>query len=108
MRTKLTDIISTMDQFIGVVRLSDEYIIMDIDTDVDDMPETESTSNEQETTIKEMLIINQQKNELNERAPYRMENVKPFGQFINEINQTTYTTTQSYFGCLDDSDDEEE
>ena len=108
MRTKLTDIISTMEQFIGVVRFSDEYVIMEIDTDVDDIPETESISKEQEVAIKEMLTIQQQKNKLNERAPYIMEYVKPYGQFVNEINQSTYTTTQSYFGCLDDSDDEEE
>ena len=108
MRTKLTDIISTMEQFIGVVRFSDEYVIMEIDTDVDDIPETESISNEQEVAIKEMLTIRQHKNKLNERAPYIMEYVKPLGQFISEINQSTYTTTQSYFGCLDDSDDEEE
>ncbi len=110
MRTKLTDIISTMDQFNGVGNFSDEYVggvIVDIDTATDELPETVSITDEQDATLKEMLAVRQHTNKLNERAPYVMEYVKPFGQFITEINQTTYTKTQSYFGCLDDSDDEE-
>lgn len=103
MRTKLTDIICTMAEYNCCSDSNDELGI-----EIDEVPDTAIIIDDQEATIKEMLIINQQKNKLNERAPYRMENVKPFEQFINEINQTTYTTTQSYFGCLDDSDDEEE
>ncbi len=100
MRTKLTDIISTMDEYNWGGRFCSEYDDGDeveIDTDVDDAPET--------ITIKEMLALNPKPDRLNERAPYVKEYVKSFDQFINEINQSTYTTTQSYFGCLDDSDD---
>lgn len=103
MRTKLTDIISTMDEYNWGGRFSSEYddgAKVDIDTEVDDSPET--------ITIKEMLTEHPEAKKLNERIPYVKEYVKSLDQFVSEFNQPTYTKTQSYFGCLDDSDDEEE
>ena len=104
MRTKLTDILSTMDEYFHSE--NDDEIKLDIYSDIDEIPDN-AVITSLEATLTEMLTI-RTLNKLNECTPYRMENVKPFGEFINEINQTTYTTTQSYFGCLDDPDDEEE
>ena len=105
MRTKLTDILSTMDEYFHSE--NDDEIKLDIYSDIDEIPDN-AVITSLEATLTEMLIIRKHKTKLNERTPYRMENVKPFGEFITEINQTTYTTTQSYFGCLEDPDDEEE
>ncbi|MDE7459852.1 MAG: hypothetical protein K2M85_02060, partial [Paramuribaculum sp.] len=58
MRTKLTDIISSMDQFNGIGNFIDEYIRgeqVDIDTDMPDVPDKANISKEQESLIKEML-----------------------------------------------------
>ena len=107
MRTKLTDIISSMDQFNGIGNFIDEYIRgeqVDIDTDMPDVPDKANISKEQESLIKEMLACagtDTQK----EHTPDTREYVLTFAQFINEYNGTI-TPTASYFGCLEDDEEE--
>lgn len=105
MRTKLTEIISTMDQFNGMGKYSDEYKdgeIVDIDTEVPD-------ADTQEKEIKEMLQVKQGVKRLDEHVNYLNSRVLPFNQFLKEYNGPVSSNIQSYFGSLDDkSDDEEE
>ena len=82
MRTKLTDILSTMDEYFHSE--NDDEIKLDIYSDIDEIPDN-AVITSLEATLTEMLTIRTQ-NKLNERTPYRMENVKPFGEFITEIN----------------------
>lgn len=107
MRTKLTDIISSMDQFNGIGKFRDEYVEggqVEIATDMPDVPDKANISKEQESLIKEMLACagtDTQK----EHTPDTREYVLTFAQFINEYNGTI-TQTASYFGCLDDEEEE--
>ncbi len=108
MRSKLTDIISTFDQFNWFGWFSDEYknrAQVDMATYIDELPNTPVVTDVQEVAITELLKRNQDLRKLNERTTYAKEYVKSFDEFINEINQSSYSQTQSYFGCLDDSDD---
>ena len=107
MRTKLTDIISSMDQFNGVGNFIDEYIggeQVDIDTDMPDVPDKANISKEQESLIKEMLACAGSDTQ-KQHTSDSMEYVLTFAQFINEYNGTI-TQTASYFGCLDDEEEE--
>ena len=107
MRTKLTDIISSMDQFNGIGKFRDEYVEggqVEIATDMPDVPDKANISKEQESIIKEMLAYagtDTQKEHTSDTREY----VLTFAQFINEYNGTI-TQTASYFGCLEDDEEE--
>ena len=108
MRRKLTEIISTMDQYNGVGQYTDEYEggeTVDIDTDMSDVPDKATIT--EEDAIKEMLNPKQKSEKLNEHKTYKAEYVLTFDRFINEYKGTP-PNVQSYFGCLDDEDDLEE
>lgn len=107
MRTRLTDIISSMDQFNGMGKFIDEYIggeQVDIDTTMPGVLDKATISREQESLIKEMLAcagVDTQKEHITDTGEY----VLKFEQFIKEYNGTI-TQTASYFGCLDDDEEE--
>lgn len=110
MRTKLTEIISPMDQFNGIGKYSDEYEDGEkvfVDSEMPDAQEA-TINNSEEQTIEEMLQVRHGINRLNERVNYVTSYVKPFNQFLKEYNGPPSSNIQSYFGCLDDVSDEED
>lgn len=111
MRLKLSEILSTIDQFNGTGEYSEQYEggeLVDINTDLPDAPKQAKVSEGVVQIITDMLNENNTKD--TGRISY-LDNpysyVMSFDRFINEQNGTP-SNVQSYFGCLDDEDDWEE
>lgn len=105
MRTKLTDIISTMDQYNGVGKYSDEYYggeKVDIDTDMNHSLETATITEEQKNIICEMLYPDR-----DVAKKHTREYVLSYDEFISEQKRTPLNV-QSYFGGMDEVDMDEE
>lgn len=111
MRLKLSEILSTIDQFNGTGEYRGQYEggeQVDTNTDLPDEPKQAKVSEGVEQIIMDML------NENNTKDTSRISHidnsysyVMSFDRFINE-QKGTPSNVQSYFGCLDDEDDLEE
>ncbi len=110
MRRKLTEIISTMDQYNGMGKYSDEYKggeQVDIDTDIPDTPNKAIITKGQEDMIKEMLTSTLQSDKINEQGYFANGYVLTFDKFLSE-QKGKPSNVASYMGCLDDADDIDE
>lgn len=111
MRLKLSEILSTIDQFNGTGEYSEQYEggeLVDINTDLPDAPKKAKVCEGVEQIITDMLNENNIKDTARISPldnPYSY--VMSFDRFINE-QKGTPSNVQSYFGCLDDEDDLEE
>ena len=111
MRLKLSEILSTIDQFNGTGEYRGQYEggeQEDINTDLPDEPKQAKVSEGVEQIITDMLNENNIKDTARISPldiPYSY--VMSFDRFINE-QKGTPSNVQSYFGCLDDEDDLEE
>lgn len=109
MRLKLSEILSTIDQFNGTGEYSEQYEggeLVDINTDLPDKPKQAKVSEGVEQIITDMLNENNIKDTcrispLDNLYSYVMS----FDRFINEQNGTP-PNVQSYMGELDDEDDD--
>lgn len=109
MRQKLSEILSSIDQFNGTSKYSDQYVDgepVEIDTDVCGATDKAIVDNDQQKTLEEMLKVNNMR--ADSILPPTKEYVLTFEHFIKENNYMNSSNVQSYFGCLDDTDDEEE
>lgn len=111
MRLKLSEILSTIDQFNGTEEYNEQYEggeLVDINTDLPDAPKQAKVSEGVEQIITDMLNENNIIDTIRISPidnPYSY--VMSFDRFINE-QKGTPSNVQSYFGCLDDEDDLEE
>ena len=109
MRLKLSEILSTIDQFNGTGKYSEQYKggeLVDINTDLPDEPKQAKVSEGVEQIITDMLNENNIKDTgrkclLDNSYSYVMS----FDRFINE-QKGTPSNVQSYMGELDDEDDD--
>ena len=109
MRMKLSEILSTIDQFNGTGKYSEQYKggeLVDINTDLPDEPKQAKVSEGVEQIITDMLNENNIKDTgrkclLDNSYSYVMS----FDRFINE-QKGTPSNVQSYMGELDDEDDD--
>ena len=111
MRLKLSEILSTIDQFNGTGEYRGQYEggeQVDINTDLPDEPKQAKVSEGVEQIITDMLNENNTK-DTGRIRPLDIPNsyVMSFDRLINE-QKGTPSNVQSYFGCLDDEDDLEE
>ena len=109
MRLKLSEILSTIDQFNGTGEYRGQYEggeQVDINTDLPDEPKQAKVSEGVEQIITDMLNENNIKDTAR-ISPLDIPYVMSFDRFINE-QKGTPSNVQSYFGCLDDEDDLEE
>lgn len=110
MRLKLSEILSTIDQFNGTGEYRGHYEggeQVDINTDLPDEPKQAKVSEGVEQIITDMLNENNIKDTarispLDNSYSYVMS----FDRFINE-QKGTPSNVQSYMGELDDEDDED-
>lgn len=111
MRLKLSEILSTIDQFNGTGEYSEQYEggeLVDINTALPDEPKQARVSEGVEQIITDMLNENNIKNTGRKSLlenPYNY--VMSFDRFINE-QKGTPPNVQSYMGELDDDDEWEE
>lgn len=109
MRLKLSEILSTIDQFNGTGEYSEQYEggeLVDINTDLPDEPKQAKISEGVEQIITDMLNENNTKDTGRISPidnPYSY--VMSFDRFINE-QKGTPSNVQSYMGELDDEDDD--
>ena len=109
MRTKLSEILSSFDQYNGIGEYSDKFKDgdkMDIRTSMPDIPEIATISESEQRTICDLLKENNIKGTarislLDNSYSYVMS----FDRFINE-QKGTPSNVQSYMGELDDEDDD--
>lgn len=110
MRLKLSEILSTIDQFNGTGEYRGQYEggeQVDINTDLPDEPKQAKVSEGVEQIITDMLNENNTKDTSRISPidnPYSY--VMSFDRFINE-QKGTPSNVQSYMGELDDEDDED-
>ena len=110
MRLKLSEILSTIDQFNGTGEYRGQYEggeQVDINTDLPDEPKQAKVSEGVEQIITDMLNENNTKDTARISPldiPYSY--VMSFDRFINE-QKGTPSNVQSYMGELDDEDDED-
>ena len=110
MRLKLSEILSTIDQFNGTGEYRGQYESgeqVDINTDLPDEPKQAKVSEGVEQIITDMLNENNIKDTARISPldiPYSY--VMSFDRFINE-QKGTPSNVQSYMGELDDEDDED-
>ena len=110
MRRTLTEIISTMDQYDGMEKYINDYDNgkqVYIDIEMLDIPEKAISSKGHDDMIKEMLVPKTQIDGLNTKYSHTGGYVISYEKFISE-QKGTPSNVQSYFGCLDDTEDLEE
>lgn len=110
MRLKVSEILSTMDQFNGMGKYSGQYEggeLVDINTNLPEAPTQAQVSESVEQMIKDMLIENTVRNKRRSLLDHPDSNVLSFERFLKE-QKGTPSNVQSYFGCLDDENDIEE
>lgn len=110
MRRKLTEIISTMDQYNGIGKYSDEYEggeQVDINTDISETPTIATITKGQESMIIEMLTPTSPDDKRNEQGYFANGYVLTFDKFLSE-QKGKPSNVASYMGCLDDADDLDE
>lgn len=109
MRLRLSEILSTIDQFNGTGEYNEQYEggeLVDINTDLPDEPKQAKVSESVEQIITDMLNENNIKDIARISPldnPYSY--VMPFDRFINE-QKGTPSNVQSYMGELDDDEDD--
>lgn len=111
MRLKLTEIISTIDQFNGMGEYIDKNKngeAADIETNMSNPPKEANICESHQRLIKDMLkekcISKEGKRSILDHPD---SNVLSFERFLIE-QKGTPSNVQSYFGCLDDEEDLEE
>lgn len=105
MRTRLTEIISTIDYY---NRVQAESLNTDIQTNVSSPP-LNFTVNENEERLLKGLLLNET-TEIQDKVSSPLDrpdsNVLSLIRFIEE-GRLSMTNVSSYFGCLDDDEEEE-
>ena len=111
MRLKITEIISTIDQFNGMGKYIDKHKdeeAADIETNMVNPPREANICESHQRLIKDMItdkcISKEGKRSILDHPD---SNVMSFERFLKE-QKGTPSNVQSYFGCLDDEDDIEE
>lgn len=107
MRTKLSELISTIDQYNGIGEYTDKNEYDDqfaVDSEIEDCP-GQATLSENRTRQLIHNILNEDKPNSTSHQPECY--VKSFETFISE-QKGTPSNVQSYMGELDDEDDWEE
>ncbi len=100
-----------MDLYNGIGKYADEYENcekVDIETLLSNVPEIATVSDDQEAIIVEMLNNEYCQIVENTNVQLNSLHVLSFDEFVEEYKGAPTSNIQSYFGCLDDSDDEEE
>lgn len=111
MRLKLTEIISTIDQFNGMGKYIDKHKdeeAVDIETNMSNPPKEANICENHQELIKDMIKEKRIRN-YGKSSPldHPDSNVLSFERFLME-QKGTPSNVQSYFGCLDDEEDLEE
>lgn len=115
MRTgKLTELISTIDQYNGMLGNDNEYAggaEVDINTDFPNVPDHATITEGQAKLIKGLLITEGRKNTPKKKRSILddpQSNVLSFERFLLREKKGTPPNVSSYMGCLDNEEEEEE